>query len=431
MCLLTIKLIAILYKHVYNNTYKAKFQLDIAINFKQTSFKEKFVKFLHTADWHLGVKTNGRDRLAEQKKVLDEILSIVNYENVDCVIIAGDIFNSANPSADAEELFFDTIQKLSANGDRFVFVLAGNHDDPTRLTAGLPLASKHNIALVSNIDRLQENSFNKNGLVKVVETGRGHIKIQKNEEIVTIAYLPYPTEIRMTEKLDSDMSYSEKVETWAKISASAFTENTFNIFVSHLFVVGSKSASGVIKAGDFFAVEKNKLPKADYTALGHMHSPQCLGGKVYYSGAITQLSINQKDLGVNVFETEHGKMINFNEIKLQNVSVYQKVRATSMLDAEEKLAGFDDADIIELEIEQSAPLSASDVKSLKKNFTCISNIALIRPESEGTINEKKTRKGLNDSELFKQFYLSMRGFEPSDELVKMFLECKGEENETN
>ena len=53
------------------------------------------MKFLHTADWHLGAKTNGRDRLVEQKRTLDEIESIANYENIDCVIIAGDIFNTA------------------------------------------------------------------------------------------------------------------------------------------------------------------------------------------------------------------------------------------------------------------------------------------------------------------------------------------------
>ena len=166
------------------------------------------MKFLHTADWHLGVKTNGRDRLKEQKRVLDEIESIVTHENIDCIIIAGDVFNTASPSADAEELFFDSIQKLSANGDRFVFVLAGNHDDPTRLVAGLPLATKHNIALVGSLDKLKESSFNKNALVKVIETGKGHIKIQKNEEIATIAYLPYPNEVRITEKVDSDLSYA-------------------------------------------------------------------------------------------------------------------------------------------------------------------------------------------------------------------------------
>ena len=109
------------------------------------------MKFLHTADWHLGVKTNGRDRLLEQKRVIDEIVSIATYENIDCVILAGDIFNTASPSADAEELFFDAIERLSAGGERFVFVLAGNHDDPTRLAAGLPLASKHNIAIASDL----------------------------------------------------------------------------------------------------------------------------------------------------------------------------------------------------------------------------------------------------------------------------------------
>ena len=138
------------------------------------------MKILHTADWHLGVKTNGIDRLEEQKKVLEEILSIANFENIDCVLIAGDVFNSSTPSAEAEELFFDTIEKLSSSGDRFVFILAGNHDDPTRIEASIPLASKHNIALAGDLKKLKLNSFNPDAIVKVIETGKGYIKIQKN-----------------------------------------------------------------------------------------------------------------------------------------------------------------------------------------------------------------------------------------------------------
>ena len=88
-------------------------------------------------------------------------------------------FNTASPSADAEELFFDTIEKLSDGGDRFVLVLAGNHDDPTRIEAGLPLASKHNIALVGDLKALNEKSFVKGGLVEVVETGKGYVKFKR------------------------------------------------------------------------------------------------------------------------------------------------------------------------------------------------------------------------------------------------------------
>lgn len=389
------------------------------------------MKFLHTADWHLGAKTNGRDRLAEQKRTLEEIISIANYENIDCVIIAGDVFNTASPSADAEELFFEAIQKLSNNGDRFIFVLAGNHDDPTRLSAGLPLASKHNIALVSSLDKLKENSFAKNALIKVIETGKGHIKIQKNEEIATIAYLPYPTEARISEKVDSELSYAEKVKEWADISASAFNDDTFNIFVSHLFMVGSKTNEGTVKVGDLMAVPKSIMPKADYTALGHIHSAQDLGGNTYYSGAITKLNIKNKDLSVNIIESENGKLINVKQTALKNPARYEKVVANSIEDASDKLLNFDNSDIVELEIVQSEPLSASSIKTLKKDFPCISNIALTRPAMASNTNGSTKRVKLNDVDLFSEFYKTVRGVEPSQDLVQMFMDCKGEENEAN
>lgn len=389
------------------------------------------MKFLHTSDWHLGAKTNGRDRLIEQKRTLEEIESIANFENIDCVIIAGDIFNTASPSAEAEELFFDAIQKLSNNGERFIFVLAGNHDDPTRLSAGLPLASKHNIALASSLEKLKESAFTKNTEIRVVETGKGHIKIKKNEEIATIAYLPYPTEARISEKVDSELSYAEKVKEWADISTSAFDDDNFNIFVSHLFMVGSQTNDGVVKVGDLMAMPKSLMPKADYTALGHIHSAQDLGDNIYYSGAITKLNIKNKDLSVNIVESENGKLVDVKTIALKNPARYEKVVVSSIDEANDKLLNYDNLDIVELEIVQSEPLSASSLKALKKDFPCISNISLSRPA--GSIQSKTNTKRikLNDVDLFSEFYKAVRGVEPSSDLVQMFMDCKGEENEAN
>lgn len=389
------------------------------------------MKFLHTADWHLGAKTNGRDRLIEQKRTLEEIESIATHENIDCVIIAGDVFNTASPSAEAEELFFDAVQKLSNNGDRFIFVLAGNHDDPTRLSAGLPLSSKHNIALASSLEKLKESSFAKNSIVKVVETGKGHIKIKKNEEIATIAYLPYPSESRISEKVDSDLSYAEKVKEWANISTSAFDDDNFNIFVSHLFMVGSKTNDGVVKVGDLMAVPKNMIPKADYTALGHIHSAQDLGGSIFYSGAITKLNIKNKDLSVNVIESENGKLVDIKTIKLKNPARYEKVVVSSIDEATDKLLNFDNLDIVELEIVQNEPLSASSIKQLKKDFPCISNISLTRPSNQSQSSSNTKRVKLNDVDLFTEFYKSVRGISPSEDLTQMFVDCKGDEDETN
>lgn len=389
------------------------------------------MKFLHTADWHLGAKTNGRERLPEQKRVLDEILSIANHENIDCVIVAGDVFNTASPSAEAEELFFDAIEKLSNGGDRFVFVLAGNHDDPTRLVAGLPLASKHNIALVSSLERLKESTFVKGQNVSVVETGKGYIKIKKNEEIVTIAYLPYPSESRISEKLDGDLEYADKVKKWAEIGASAFSYDAFNIFVSHLFMVGSKLKDGEVKVGDILAVPKSKLPKADYTALGHLHTPQHLGDHIYYSGAITELDPRQKNLGVNIFESENGKVVSVNTVKLQNTSKFEKITAHGIESAKEKLEAFDSSDIIELELVQESPLASSEIKALKKAYPCLSNISLTLTGNKFDTASKTQRKFLSDAELFTEFYKSVRGTEPTADLTELFISCKGEEDETN
>lgn len=389
------------------------------------------MKFLHTADWHLGVKTNGRDRLAEQKNVLEEILSIANFEGVDVIIVAGDVFNTSSPSAEAEELFFEMIEKFSANGERFVLVLAGNHDDPTRLTAGLPLATKRNIAIVGDVGKIKESAFNRNALVSVVETGKGYIKIQKNEECACIAYLPYPSDARISEKLDGELSLTEKVRQWAELGASAFEERTLNIFVSHLFLVGAKCSDKEIKVGDILAVEKSALPSADYTALGHLHTPQNLGHNIYYSGAITELTPKQKGLGVNIFESEGGKLLSVKSVKLQNTARYERVEATSIEEAEAKLEAFDDGDLVELELIQQTPLSASSLKQLRKNFACISNITLTMPGKLMDGSSVKGRKTLSDVELFKQFYFETKGVEPSDDLIKLFTICKGEEDETD
>ncbi len=387
------------------------------------------MKFLHTADWHLGVKTNGRDRLAEQKLVLDEILSIANFESVDAIIVAGDIFNSSSPSAEAEELFFDTIEKFSAGGDRFVLIVAGNHDDTTRLTAGLPLATKRNIAIVGGLEKLSEKAFNKNALVRVVETGKGYVTIQKNEEYACLAYLPYPSESRLSEKVDSDLSLSDKVKSWAAYGSAAFSERSLNIFVSHLFLIGGKTKDTEIKVGDMLAVNKSALPKADYVALGHLHTPQKIGSNIYYSGAITKLTAEQKELGVNIFESESGKLLNVKTVTLKNTAKFEKLVVKSIEEAEEKLASFVDNDLIELTIMANAPLSASKLKELRKNFACISSVSLILPNTESKQNTKRLH--LSDAELFKQFYRDNKGFEASEELVQMFLECKGDENETN
>ena len=94
------------------------------------------MRILHTSDWHIGKRLMGRERLDEQSAALDEIVGICEREEVELVLVAGDIFDTYLPSAEAEDLFFSKI-KAMAGEDRAVLLISGNHDDGVRLSAAI------------------------------------------------------------------------------------------------------------------------------------------------------------------------------------------------------------------------------------------------------------------------------------------------------
>jgi len=98
------------------------------------------MKILHTSDWHLGKRLENFSRLDEQIAVLDEICTIADKENIDAVLVAGDLFDTFNPPTEAVELFYRSLKKLSKNGSRPVIAIAGNHDSPDRIESPDPLA---------------------------------------------------------------------------------------------------------------------------------------------------------------------------------------------------------------------------------------------------------------------------------------------------
>jgi exonuclease SbcD len=100
------------------------------------------VRILHTSDWHLGRALEGINRLDEQREFIDQLVEMAEDESIDLVLVAGDVFDTYNPSAVAEELYYDAVYRLSAKGQRGVVVIAGNHDNPDRLCAASPLAYK-------------------------------------------------------------------------------------------------------------------------------------------------------------------------------------------------------------------------------------------------------------------------------------------------
>lgn len=396
------------------------------------------MKILHTSDWHLGAKTDRRSRLNEQRTVLGEIVSVCDREGVDIVLIAGDVFDQAIPTSEAEDLFFDTLEKLTDKDERVVIVCAGNHDDPKRIMANRYFAKKHNIVLCGDLHPVGDSKRSSRVKVKTLESGAIQVDVDTlgKTETAIFGLLPYPTEYRIEEKTSAE-DYSKKVGEWANLVCSDFNKTTFNCFVSHFTAVGSEYE----EAGKFRKISLNEsgvvnmsdLPKADYYALGHIHSAQRISSKAYYSGAPIKLSYIQKTTSVNLLDVEDGKLKTVSQIELHTPVKMARVCADSIDGVGSELQYYSTEDLVELTIVQDKPLTTAEIKGIKERYPCVQQIKLLltnmAKDNEVYINN---RDKLKPRELFEHFYMAKKGVKPSEKIANLFIELMEEtDSETN
>ena len=385
------------------------------------------MKILHTADWHLGAKTEGKPRIEEQKEVMTEIVALAQAEKVDLVIIAGDVFDQAVPTSEAENLFYETLEALSADDERVVVAIAGNHDDPKRLTAGEHFARKHNVVLAGDLKPKIVDSEFKKGKISSSEYGSIEIELKKPRgvEKCVVAMLPYPAEYRFDE-VSSEETYQGKVKDFARLVTKGFKRDSFNILVSHLMLVGSTAningEEKELRVGDINAVSKSDLPQADYYALGHIHSYQNMKGNYCYSGSPMFYDFKQRTAGVVIIETKGKNALKSIEYKqLKHPANMEEISVSSIEEAEEVLKGFSQKDIVNLTFVQDEPLSMSMIKELKQKNPCIAKVMLkLKTMEADDKNYVCNRTKLEAGNLFVEFYKQKKSVEPSRELVALF-----------
>ncbi|MBS4025792.1 MAG: exonuclease subunit SbcD, partial [Clostridia bacterium] len=153
------------------------------------------MRILHTSDWHLGKNLEQINRINEQREFIHYLCQTVEEQKIDLVLLAGDIYDTYNPSAAAEELFYEAIDRLNDKGKRAVVVIAGNHDNPERLCAASPLAYKNGIILLgypgSDAALYEMNGGN----IKIANSGPGwlELSVPGREYHAVIITLPYPS----------------------------------------------------------------------------------------------------------------------------------------------------------------------------------------------------------------------------------------------
>ncbi|MDS1030164.1 exonuclease SbcCD subunit D [Bacillota bacterium LX-D] len=405
------------------------------------------MRILHTSDWHLGCTLENRSRLPEQEKFIAELVQIVKDEKIDLVLIAGDIFDTANPPAAAEELYYNAIDALSADGKRAVVIIAGNHDNPERLCAASPLAGRQGIILLGlPKEKPWEGVNNVQGKAVPIQSGQGWVELGLPgvKESVVIGLLPYPSEARLNEVLlgsleDEEIvqqSYAERVSYLFQRLNAHFKPQTVNIAVSHLFVRGGITSDSErpiqLQLGGAMVVEPASLPsKAQYIALGHLHRPQNVHNApvlARYSGSPIAYSFSESGYAksVTIVDVKPGEKAAVQEIYLSSGYPLVKWQAKEGLaQVYNWINGKRDLDAwIDLEIHLSKPLSAKEIGDLRRMRERFIHIRPVFPQTQMETIEGRAHLPLD--ELFCSFFRRQNsGAEPDEALVKLFLELVG------
>ncbi len=392
------------------------------------------MKILHTADWHIGTRTDDYLRLEEQRKTCAEIVNIANEKQVDMVIIAGDLYDSFLPSADAEKLVFDTLLDLCDDGNRAVVVIAGNHDDPRRLSNAHVFASMHNIYLVGAMEKIEfANLKNKN--IVPVKSGVGHIEFKtKAGEKVVVATMPYPSYYRYKQIKKDGEQLGDSIKEWFKPALAGFKKDTINIAVSHLltYPVNCNPAEfenyEVVGGAISFVDRENLISQADYTALGHIHHQIAIDkiNHIYYSGGTINKFFDDVSVKNHVLiadmDSKH-KVKKVERVELTSPLRLQSQRVSSMEEALNFLK-VNTEKLIRLIFTDMDFVNPQDIKKIKREYP---NVITISVEPKKISDQVVvTKKDLSTKEIFEKFVEHKTGELPEDELTNLFLELMGE-----
>jgi len=250
------------------------------------------MKLLHTSDWHIGRALYGRKRYEEFDAFLNWLNDLIEQENIDVLLVAGDVFDSSTPSNRAQELYYRFLCRVAASAKRHVVITAGNHDSPTFLNAPKELLKFLNVHVVGCVSEYPEDEL-------IVLFGAD------SEPQMLVCAIPYlrDRDIRMAEAGESVEDKERKIIDGIRLhyrnvcqaaeeKRAGFARTVPIVAMGHLFAAGGQTVEGEelreLYIGSLAQVKKDIFPECvDYVALGHLHIAQSVGGSdfIRYSGA--------------------------------------------------------------------------------------------------------------------------------------------------
>src|SRR4051794_15399990 len=239
------------------------------------------MRFIHTADWHLGRLFHGVHLTEDQRHALLQLVDVVKQERPDAVLIAGDIYDRAIPPPEAVDLLDEILCRLVIDLKIPVILIAGNHDSAQRLNFGARLVADRRLYVTGSLPRTC------NPVVIADADGPVHVYS-----------LPYaePMVVRECVECDDVVDHDSAMKSLVGRIHQSRSPGGRAILMAHAFVAGGAECESErpLSVGGAGTVDASSLDGFDYVALGHLHCPQRIGkGQVRYSGSLLKYSFDE------------------------------------------------------------------------------------------------------------------------------------------
>jgi exonuclease SbcD len=378
------------------------------------------MKLLHSSDWHLGQSFMGKSRLDEHSYFLEFLLKTIVKEEIDTLVVAGDIFDTGTPPNYALELYYNFLTKLSQTPCENIIIIAGNHDSVATLKAPQQLLKALHIHLITTGDESEDEV----------------IKIYKDKELVAIVCaVPFLRDYVVRKSLAGE-SVTEKQfalnegikahykEVYKKALLASSNKDIPIIATGHLTTVGATSSESEreIYIGNSLSIESGFLSEMfSYVALGHLHINQKVGSPyVRYSGSPIALSFSEasKAKKFNIVSFEG------NDVEVEEVEIPQYRELVVVKGDKESVIRHletikDKRCWIEVHLDDENPFYANQIIREKAEQLHLTLLAL-KIENKEESQKRKQQKILSLDELtpLELFERRLEDDELSDEVLK-------------
>jgi exonuclease SbcD len=372
------------------------------------------MRILHTADWHVGRRLGRHDRTEEMREALDEVSRIADEEQVDLVLVAGDVFDRATPPVESLSLGLSALLRLGAG--RPVVVAAGNHDAPDLFDALAPLMRDHGVHLIGRI-----KAPDAGGLLGPDELGLPAV----------VAGFPFLREGRVIDFMaDTGKwygAYAQKIAALTDAYNTALVERAGTdlvpILVAHFMVSGVRVSRSEreLHIGDAYTATAQAIPAGpQYVALGHIHAPQPVPGApvpAAYAGSLLPMDFGEAGEAkrVVIVDVEPGRLATLRSVPIHAGRPLQQVRGTweEVAARAEELAG----SYLDLTIAVGGP----DPDLGRRAAALFPYLVRVRAERPAQARRERTADAPPaDDELYASFVRATTGDDAPPALVELF-----------